>query len=336
MNRNYLTVLSVVLVLTVASTHVFAESQRSSDVTGKLGQYDYPEPSNLKINNHEQGSFSATYDDIQPSIGIDSTYDFKNAPLLATMVGGAAAAKEEMSVGQIAELMANPFSHLWFGVIQNDTYWWNGDLLDSMNEDTKVMNTTVIQPVMSMQLTEDWKMIFRPVIPIHSFDTISGFDIPEDEPEGPIGSTWDRKNGLGDILLWSAFTNHYKPPFVWGFGPTIMMGIAVPLAVHICQRGPNQEGTSVGNVYSVNTVGAIFGAFAAGFILLPLMGLHNGVILVASLNLVAAALPLISSVPSVRRPIMRWLRPRSSLWPSWRHLRTCFGACSRNPTHRRI
>ena len=48
--------------------------------------------------------------------------------------------KEEMSVEQVAELMANPFSHLWFAMIQNDTYWWNGDLLDSMNEDTKVMN----------------------------------------------------------------------------------------------------------------------------------------------------------------------------------------------------
>ncbi len=45
-------------------------------------------------------------------------------------------------------------------------------------------------------------------------------------------------------------------------GPTIMMGIAVPLAVHICQQGANREGTSVGNVYAVNTVGAIFGAFA--------------------------------------------------------------------------
>lgn len=235
MKLNYLTVLSVVLVLTVASTHVLAGSQGSSDVTGKMGRYGYPEPSDLKINNHEKSSFSATYDDVQPSIGIfDSTYDFKNSPLLA-MTGGAVGSKdviaedkkEEMSVEQIAELMANPFSYLWFGMIQNDTYWWNGDLLDSMNEDTKVMNTTMLQPVLSIQLTEEWKMIFRPVIPIQSFDTIPGFDIIEDEPEGSINSTdWDRKTGLGDILLWTAFTNHYQPPLVWGFGPTIMMDTA--------------------------------------------------------------------------------------------------------------
>ena len=236
MNRNCLTVLSVVLVLTAASTHVFAGSQESSDVTGKMGQSGYPELADLKTNNHEKSSFSAIYDDVQPSMGVfGSSYDLKNAPLLA-MTGGAVTAKdvitedkegEEMSVEQIAELMANPFSYLWFGMIQNDTYWWSGDLLDSMNEDTKVMNTTVIQPVMSMQLTEEWKMIFRPVIPIQSFDTISGFDIIEAEPEGPINSsTWDRETGLGDIVLWSAFTNHYKPPFVWGFGPTIMMDTA--------------------------------------------------------------------------------------------------------------
>ena len=92
MNRNCLTVLSVVLVLTMASTHGFAGSQWAPDVTGEMGQFSYPGPA-----------------------------DFKNAPLLA-MTGGAAGAKdviaedkeEEMSVEQIAELMANPFSHLWF------------------------------------------------------------------------------------------------------------------------------------------------------------------------------------------------------------------------------
>jgi len=85
-------------------------------------------------------------------------------------------------------------------------------------------------------------------------------------------------------------------------GPTIMMGIAVPLAIQICQRGPRREGTSVGNVYAVNTVGAILGAFAAGFILLPFTGLHTGVIIVASLNLVAGFLPAAASARGGRRP----------------------------------
>ncbi len=84
-------------------------------------------------------------------------------------------------------------------------------------------------------------------------------------------------------------------------GPTLMMGIAVPLAIQICRRGAHREGTSVGSVYAVNTVGAILGAFMAGFILLPGVGLHRGVVIVAALNLLAGFLPLIAIARPARR-----------------------------------
>ena len=73
--------------------------------------------------------------------------------------------------------------------------------------------------------------------------------------------------------------------------PTVLMGIAVPLAVQICQRVPRREGTTVGTVYAVNTVGAILGAFAAGFVLIPTIGLHRGLIAVVSLNILAGFCP---------------------------------------------
>ena len=219
MKRNYLTIFPVVLVLTVGLTQVFGSSQGVTE---------------LNITKQAEGSVSAT-SDLEPFNDLfGSSYDLNSTPLLA-MTGGAVTAndaivedrEEEMSVEEIGELMTNPFSYLWFGMIQNDTYWWDGDLLDGTGEDAKVMNTTVIQPVIATQLTDNWKAIFRPVIPINSFDTISGFDIIEDEAEGSLTSTdWDRETGLGDILLWTAFTNNYKPPFVWGFGPTIMMDTA--------------------------------------------------------------------------------------------------------------
>jgi hypothetical protein len=134
----------------------------------------------------------------------------------------------ELTPEQIAELMANPLSYLWFGQIQNETSWWDGDLLDLVNKNERRMNVTRIQPVMSMQLTEEWKMIFRPIIPINSFDSIRGWDIITDDPdEGPVIVTdWDRETGLGDIVLWTAFSNYYQPPFVYGFGPTIMLDTA--------------------------------------------------------------------------------------------------------------
>ena len=78
--------------------------------------------------------------------------------------------------------------------------------------------------------------------------------------------------------------------------PTILMGIALPLAVQVCQKGKKHEGDSVGTVYAVNTVGAIIGAFAAGFILVPVLGIHKSVIVVASLNLLAGTLVLLSLV----------------------------------------
>ncbi len=77
-------------------------------------------------------------------------------------------------------------------------------------------------------------------------------------------------------------------------GPTLLMGIALPLAVQICQRGPQREGSSVGTVYAVNTVGSILGAFAAGFLLVPALGIHKSVIAAVSLNIIAGLLLLIS------------------------------------------
>ena len=237
MKSNILAVLSVVLVLTMASIPVFAGSQGTSDETWKIDRYILLATSDLKTGYHAESSIYNTYDDVKSFTHIsDPAVDFENSILLAqpsvTAAAGETIAEEkegEMTAAEIGELMANPFSYLWFGMIQNDTYWYDGDLLDFLDEDdSKVMNTTLLQPVMSLQLTETWKAILRPIIPIHSFDTIKNFTITTDDQDGSIGgdADFDRKTGMGDVLLWSAFTNHYKPPFVWGFGPTIMMDTA--------------------------------------------------------------------------------------------------------------
>ncbi|MEN8692894.1 MAG: hypothetical protein AB1Z20_22730 [Desulfobacterales bacterium] len=127
----------------------------------------------------------------------------------------------------IAEALANPLSYLWLMFTQNDTKWYDGDILDRLGEDAKVQNTLLMQPVMSIQLTEKWKTILRPVIPINSFSTVDNIDISTGNKPPPItGVDFDRETGLGDIILWTAFSNQYKPPFIWGFGPTIMMPTA--------------------------------------------------------------------------------------------------------------
>ena len=77
-------------------------------------------------------------------------------------------------------------------------------------------------------------------------------------------------------------------------GPTILMGAALPCAVQICQRGRGMEGASVGGVYAINTIGAIFGPLAAGFVLVPWLGIQKGLLVVAALNLLAGAIVLFS------------------------------------------
>lgn len=133
---------------------------------------------------------------------------------------------------QIAEMINNPLGNLWLMFTQNDTVWYEGNILDKINEGSKVFNTLLINPVLPMQLTENWKYILRPVIPINSFDlpndvTISspGFP-PTGEPE--IDADFKTETGLGDIILWNAFSTNEgaKPPNVFGAGFTMMMDTA--------------------------------------------------------------------------------------------------------------
>ena len=133
------------------------------------------------------------------------------------------AASEE---AMIAEALANPLSYLWLLFTQNDTIVTDGDALDDLGEDPQVQNTTLVQPVISLQLTESWKTVFRPVIPINSFRTIDNVNLAAGNPGEVTGVDLERETGLGDIVLWTAFSNQYEPPYIWGFGPTVMLPTA--------------------------------------------------------------------------------------------------------------
>jgi spermidine synthase len=54
--------------------------------------------------------------------------------------------------------------------------------------------------------------------------------------------------------------------------PTLLSGMALPLAARCVARGVAAVGSDVGRVYSVNTVGAIAGALLTGLVLLPTIG----------------------------------------------------------------
>ena len=74
--------------------------------------------------------------------------------------------------------------------------------------------------------------------------------------------------------------------------PTVLMGMTVPLVAKIYTRQFARLGTSLGRVYSLNTLGGVVGSVLAGFVLIPVLGVHDGIVAIALLSGVIGAAPL--------------------------------------------
>ncbi len=60
------------------------------------------------------------------------------------------------------------------------------------------------------------------------------------------------------------------------FAPaSIFLGMVSPYAVRLKIKNLQTSGTTVGNLYAISTIGSIAGTFAAGFLLIPLIGTTN-------------------------------------------------------------
>ncbi len=70
--------------------------------------------------------------------------------------------------------------------------------------------------------------------------------------------------------------------------PTVLMGATLPVLVRYFVRESRGVGSGVGTLYAVNTLGAVGGVFAAGFVLIQLLGVRHTLLLAAALNLLAA------------------------------------------------
>jgi spermidine synthase len=79
--------------------------------------------------------------------------------------------------------------------------------------------------------------------------------------------------------------------------PTLAMGAIFPLVGRIYTKSLKNVGAKIGEIYFFNTTGSIFGAFAGGFILIPLLGVQKSVVLIAAFNIcIAITLLLYSGV----------------------------------------
>lgn len=66
---------------------------------------------------------------------------------------------------------------------------------------------------------------------------------------------------------------------------TLFLGAIFPITVKICANDLQRIGNSIGNLYSVNTIGAIVGAFLAGFVVIPRLGAEQALIVTSVANL---------------------------------------------------
>jgi len=84
--------------------------------------------------------------------------------------------------------------------------------------------------------------------------------------------------------------------------PATFMGATLPVLTRFFTRSPDSFGWSVGTLYAFNTFGAVLGASASGFFLIPLLGVTQTIYLACFLNLLAALAGYILYLRTQRKP----------------------------------
>jgi spermidine synthase len=84
------------------------------------------------------------------------------------------------------------------------------------------------------------------------------------------------------------------------FVPTFLFGMTFPIAVRAVAEQGRTLGRDVGRLYSANTFGGVLGAVAGGFLIIPALGAHNGVVLLA-LVLIVVGVVLVLRCPTAAR-----------------------------------
>ena len=94
--------------------------------------------------------------------------------------------------------------------------------------------------------------------------------------------------------------------FVALFLPTFFFGMTFPFVVKIVGGGRHRLGRDIGVLYSVNTFGGVLGAAAGGYLMIPLLGTHLGIVVLALLlSAMGAALILRSpDAPNLRKTLI--------------------------------
>jgi predicted membrane-bound spermidine synthase len=106
----------------------------------------------------------------------------------------------------------------------------------------------------------------RPIEAAAAFDPTLG---------GAIGFAGDASNATSAAARALAELWFNVKPILWEVGiPALLMGFSFPLSNAVIQRTENSVGTRAGALYLANTAGGVGGSLAAGFLLLPSLGIQ--------------------------------------------------------------
>lgn len=94
-------------------------------------------------------------------------------------------------------------------------------------------------------------------------------------------------NKIFEMTDWSsALATKFFITFILLFLPTFLFGATFPIVCKLYSRSIKSIGHSVGNVYSINTVGGIFGSFLTGFLFIPLLGMQASIVMMGCVNII--------------------------------------------------
>ncbi len=95
--------------------------------------------------------------------------------------------------------------------------------------------------------------------------------------------------------FWKEVAAHFIDASVVLLVPTVLMGMVFPIAVKICATSWKAAGKRIGEVYACNTMGCVVGSFAAGFVMVPLLGLRDSFFVVIAIQLFLAVVVIFFS-----------------------------------------
>ncbi len=77
--------------------------------------------------------------------------------------------------------------------------------------------------------------------------------------------------------------------------PTLFMGMTLPLIVEVVSHSKLKVGASVGQIFSINTIGTVLGVLLTGLVFIPLWGMQGSFNIGILINIIAGVLIILTS-----------------------------------------